>query len=126
MTYILSHKPSSSSSSSEMSNTAAPSSRCESNNLWTPSIAPAGMAFLRSDRYGSAWTGQLFVASLKFRYLARLELDRSGATPRVLREHRLLPELNQRVRDVREGPDGLLYLLTDERDGRLLRLLPPG
>ena len=93
---------------------------------WTPSIAPAGMAFLRSNRYGSTWQGQLFVTSLKFRYLARLELDRSGAMPRVLREHRLLPDLNQRVRDVKEGPDGLLYLLTDERDGRLIRLLPPG
>jgi glucose/arabinose dehydrogenase len=91
---------------------------------WTPSIAPAGMAFLRSQRYGSTWTGQLFVASLKFRYLARLELDRSGPTPRVVREHRLLPDLGQRVRDVREGPDGLLYLLTDERDGALIRLLP--
>ncbi len=93
---------------------------------WTPSIAPAGMAFLRSSRYGSDWQGQLFVASLKFRYLARLELDHSGAVPKVLREHRLLPDLGQRVRDVREGPDGLLYLLTDERNGQLIRLLPPG
>ncbi|MDP3520015.1 MAG: PQQ-dependent sugar dehydrogenase [Hydrogenophaga sp.] len=93
---------------------------------WTPSIAPAGMAFLRSSRYGSAWQGQLFVASLKFRYLARLELDQGGAAPKVLREHRLLPDLGQRVRDVREGPDGLLYLLTDERNGQLIRLLPPG
>ncbi len=93
---------------------------------WTPSIAPAGMAFLRSNRYGSAWQGQLFVASLKFRYLARLELDRSGPEPRVLREHKLLPDLGQRVRDVKEGPDGLLYLLTDERNGQLIRLLPAG
>ena len=91
---------------------------------WTPSIAPAGMTFLRSNRYGSAWQGQLFVTSLKFRYLARLEIDRSGAAPRVVREHKLLPELGQRVRDVKEGPDGLLYLLTDERDGQLIRLLP--
>ena len=93
---------------------------------WTPSIAPAGMTFLRSSRYGSAWQGQLFVASLKFRYLARLELDQGPAGPRVLREHRLLADLGQRVRDVREGPDGLLYLLTDERNGQLIRLLPPG
>ena len=47
-------------------------------------------------------------------------------TPRVVREHRLLPDLGQRVRDVEEGPDGLLYLLTDERNGQLIRLLPPG
>jgi glucose/arabinose dehydrogenase len=91
---------------------------------WTPSIAPAGMTFLRSNRYGNAWQGQLFVASLKFRYLARLEIDRSGPSPKVLREHKLVPDLGQRVRDVKEGPDGLLYLLTDERDGQLLRLLP--
>lgn len=91
---------------------------------WTPSIAPSGMAFLGSTRYGPQWRGQLFVGSLKFRYLARLELDTRAEPPRVLREHRLLPELGQRVRDVREGPDGLLYLLTDERSGQLIRVLP--
>ena len=87
---------------------------------WTPSIAPSGMAFLRSDRYGTAWQGNLFVGSLKFRYLARLELQNG----RVVREERLLPQLGQRVRDVRQGPDGLLYLLTDENDGQLLRVVP--
>lgn len=87
---------------------------------WTPSIAPSGMAFLRSDRYGAAWQGNLFVGSLKFRYLARLELQNG----RVVREERLLPQLGQRVRDVRQGPDGLLYLLTDENDGQLLRVVP--
>jgi aldose sugar dehydrogenase len=87
---------------------------------WTPSIAPSGMAFVKSDRYGAAWRGSLLVGSLKFRYLARLELD----GPRVKREEKLLPELNQRVRDVREGPDGFIYLLTDERNGQLLRLEP--
>jgi len=90
---------------------------------WTPSIAPSGMAFLSGTRYGPDWQGQLFVGSLKFRYLARLELDTSGAQPRVLREHKLLPDLGQRVRDVREGPDGWLYLLTDEDNGQLLRVL---
>jgi glucose/arabinose dehydrogenase len=87
---------------------------------WTPSIAPSGMAFLRSGRYGPAWQGNLFVGSLKFRYLARLELQNG----RVVREEHLLPQLGQRVRDVRQGPDGLLYLLTDENDGQLLRLVP--
>lgn len=87
---------------------------------WTPSIAPAGMTFLRSDRYGSAWRGSLFVASLKFRYLSRLEV-KGG---RVSREEKLLTDIGQRLRDVREGPDGLLYLLTDERDGQVLRVLP--
>lgn len=86
---------------------------------WTPSIAPSGMAFCTGDRY-PAWRGSLFVGSLKFRLLVRLELDGE----RVVREERLLPDLGERVRDVRQGPDGLLYLLTDEADGRLLRLEP--
>lgn len=87
---------------------------------WTPSIAPSGMAFVTSERYGPAWQGSLLVGSLKFRYLARLALD--GA--RVVKEDRLLPELRQRVRDVRQGPDGFIYLLTDDRQGQLLRLVP--
>ena len=87
---------------------------------WTPSIAPSGMAFLASDRYGAAWRGNLFVGSLKFSQLVRLEL--AGA--RVVREHRL-DGVGERVRDVRLGPDGLLYLLTDSPKGRLLRVMPP-
>ena len=87
---------------------------------WTPSIAPSGMVFLRSARYGKAWQGSLFIGSLKFHYLDRLEL-RDG---KVVREERLLQDLDQRIRDVREGPDGLLYVLTDERRGQLLRLRP--
>lgn len=91
---------------------------------WTPSIAPGGMTFLTSDRYGAAWKGSLFVASLKFRYLARLQWRDDGGQPRVVQEERLLPDLGQRVRDVQQGPDGLLYLLTDEREGQLIRLRP--
>jgi glucose/arabinose dehydrogenase len=87
---------------------------------WTPSIAPSGLAFVKGERYGKAWQGKLLVGSLKFRYLARLDI--SGG--RVVKEERLLPDLNARVRDVREGPDGFIYLLTDERNGRLLRLHP--
>ncbi len=78
------------------------------------------MAFLTSDRYGPAMKGNLFIGSLKFGYLARLEL----AGGRVAAEHRLLAT-GERVRDVRQGPDGLLYVLTDSPRGRLLRLLPP-
>ncbi len=88
---------------------------------WTPSIAPSGMAFLTSDRYGPAWRGSLFVGSLKFQFLNRVEL--SGT--RVVGEERLLSDLGERIRDVRQGPDGYLYVLTDNARGRLLRLAPP-
>lgn len=86
---------------------------------WTPSIAPSGMAFITSARYGEAWRGSLVVGSLKF---GRLHLLQAGPDGRLLRERPLLEDLGERVRDVREGPDGLLYVLTDAPDGRLLRL----
>jgi aldose sugar dehydrogenase len=89
-------------------------------HYWVPSIAPSGMAFLTSERYGAAWRGNLFVGSLKFRFLDRIELQGG----KVVREHRLLADLGERIRDVRQGPDGLLYVLTDNPRGRLLRLLP--
>jgi glucose/arabinose dehydrogenase len=88
---------------------------------WVPSIAPSGMAFLTSARYGASWQGSLFVGSLKFGRLHRLVLDAQG---KVVQEQRLLEDLGERVRDVRQGPDGLLYLLTDASKGRLLRLVP--
>ena len=87
---------------------------------WTPSIAPSGMALLASDRYGPAWRGSLFIGSVKFDFLTRVEIQGY----RVIREERVLQTRGQWIRDVREGPDGLLYLLNDSRNGRLLRLLP--
>ncbi|WP_405547482.1 PQQ-dependent sugar dehydrogenase [Variovorax paradoxus] len=89
-------------------------------HYWVPSIATSGMAFLTSDRYGAAWKGNLFVGSLKFGYLDRIEL-KDG---KVAAEHKLLAEDRARIRDVKQGPDGLLYVLTDESDGKLLRLRP--
>ncbi|NKB47943.1 MAG: PQQ-dependent sugar dehydrogenase [Alphaproteobacteria bacterium] len=86
---------------------------------WTPSIAPSGMAFYTGDKF-PAWRGNLFVGSLKFRHLVRLELDGE----RVVRQERLLEGAFGRVRDVRQGPDGFLYILTDESDGALIRLEP--
>ena len=86
---------------------------------WTPSIAPSGMAFYTGDKF-PAWRGNLFVGSLKFRHLVRLELDGE----RIVSQERLLENAFGRVRDVRQGPDGLLYLLTDEDDGALIRLEP--
>jgi glucose/arabinose dehydrogenase len=89
-------------------------------HYWVPSIAPSGMAFLTSDRYGAGWKGNLFVGSLKFGYLDRIEL-KDG---KVVAEHKLLADGRARIRDVKQGPDGLLYVLTDESDGKLLRLRP--
>ncbi len=88
---------------------------------WVPSIAPSGMAFYTGKRFPQ-WQGNLFIGSLKFRLLVRLELDGE----KVVREERLLEDELGRIRDVRQGPDGLLYLLTDERDGQLVRLIPRG
>jgi aldose sugar dehydrogenase len=87
---------------------------------WIPSIAPSGMTFLSSNKYGAQWKGNAFIGSLKFNYLSRIELDGK----KFVRESRLLEDVGQRIRDVRQGPDGLLYVLTDNRDGRLIRLQP--
>jgi glucose/arabinose dehydrogenase len=92
-------------------------------HYWVPSIAPSGMAFLSSERYGRAWVGNLFVGSLKLGYLDRIELS-EPFKGRVLREHKLLADLGERIRDVRQGPDGWLYVLTDNARGRLIRLRP--
>lgn len=89
-------------------------------HYWVPSIAPSGLAFLTSDRYGAAWKGSLFIGSLKFARLHRLEL-KDG---KVVRDEYLLSDLGQRIRDVRQGPDGCLYLLTDSPQGQLLRVRP--
>jgi len=86
---------------------------------WDPSIAPSGMAFYTGDKYPK-WKGNVFVGALSFQLLARLELDGE----KVVKEERLFKELSERIRDVRQGPDGYLYILTDADDGRLLRIEP--
>jgi glucose/arabinose dehydrogenase len=86
---------------------------------WTPSIAPSGMAFYTGDRFPK-WQGNLFVGALKFQMLVRLQLDGE----RVVREERLLQGALGRIRDVRQGPDGLIYLLIDSEKGRIVRLEP--
>jgi len=87
-------------------------------HVWVPSIAPSGMAFYTGERFPD-WRGDLFVGSLKFGVLVRLDLD--GDT--VVGEERLFQGETRRIRDVRQGPDGLLYLL-DEWGGRILRVVP--
>jgi len=86
---------------------------------WVPSIAPSGMAFYTGDRFPK-WKGDLFVGSLKFELLVRLKLDGE----KVAKEERLIKGAIGRIRDVRSGPDGYLYLLTDEAKGVLARLEP--
>lgn len=88
-------------------------------HYWDPSIAPSGMAFVTSDKYPH-WQGDLLVGALRGRHLARLDLDGG----KVAGEARLLEDLGERIRDVRQGTDGYVYVLTDSDDGRLLRLIP--
>jgi glucose/arabinose dehydrogenase len=86
---------------------------------WVPSIAPSGMTFYTGEPFPH-WQGNLFVGSLKFGLLVRLEVEGT----RIQHEERLLNGRYGRIRDVVQGPDGYLYVLTDERDGQLLRLTP--
>jgi glucose/arabinose dehydrogenase len=86
---------------------------------WVPSIAPSGMAFYTGERF-PRWRGSLFVGALRDRMLVRLQLDGD----KVVKEERLLQNAIGRIRDVRAGPDGYLYLLTDDSAGVLARLEP--
>jgi glucose/arabinose dehydrogenase len=86
---------------------------------WDPSINPGDLVFYRGDRF-PAWRGNLLIATLTHSLL-RVSFDGSGKP--VGQEH-MLAELGQRLRDVREGPDALLYLLTDETSGAVLRIEP--
>lgn len=88
---------------------------------WDPVIAPSGMAFYTADLF-PAWKGNLFVGGLASNTLVRLELDGE----RVIGEERLLRERKERIRDVRQGPEGAIYLLTDASNGKLLKLVPKG
>jgi len=86
---------------------------------WTPVIAPSGFTIYTGDLFPQ-WKGNAFIGGLRTQTLVRLELDGE----KVTKEERLLGPLNERIRDVREGPDGAVYLLTDNTAGRILRLTP--
>jgi glucose/arabinose dehydrogenase len=86
---------------------------------WVPSIAPSGMAFYTGTRF-ARWKGDLFVGALRDQMLVRLRLDGE----KVVSEERLLKGVLGRIRDVRDGPDGYLYLLTDASNGVIARLEP--
>lgn len=88
-------------------------------HYWVPSIAPSGMAFYEGDKF-PGWRGNLLVGALRDEMLVRLELDGE----KVVKEERLMKDAIGRIRDVRVGPDGYVYLLTDERRGVLARLEP--
>lgn len=85
---------------------------------WTPSIAPSGMVFYTGSLF-PAWRGNLFIGALAGKHLVRLALDGE----KIVAEERLLQGM-ARIRDVAQGPDGALYLLTDEANGKLLKLAP--
>jgi glucose/arabinose dehydrogenase len=94
--------------------------------VWLPAIAPSGMVFYDGDRF-PGWRGNLFVGALRIGgvrntgHLQRIVFNERGEEAR---RESMLVELRQRIRDVRQGPDGLLYILTDADDGALLRLEP--
>jgi glucose/arabinose dehydrogenase len=88
---------------------------------WTPSIATSGMMFYTGDLFPQ-WKGSLFNGALKLQLVSRVTLDGDKA----VKEERMLQDLNERIRDVRQGPDGAIYLLTDNIDGRILRMAPAG
>ena len=88
--------------------------------VWSPSISPAGMIFYTGDRFPN-WKGDLIVGALRGAEIQRLIFNDRGL---LVRQQSLLRELKQRIREVQQGPDGLIYLLTDEWDGALLRLEP--
>jgi glucose/arabinose dehydrogenase len=90
-------------------------------HVWVPSIGISGMMFYTGDRFQN-WKGNLFVGGMVGEQLVRLTLDRQ----RVVGQEILVPQRG-RIRDVRQGPDGLIYLVTDDRDGKptpVLRIEP--
>ena len=86
---------------------------------WTPSIAPSGMAWYGGDLFPQ-WQGDLFVGALVDKEVRRVDLERGE----VVGQESLFTELEARIRDVRAGQDGYLYLLTDSEDGKLIRVGP--
>ena len=87
--------------------------------FWTPSIAPSGLAWYGGDAF-PPWQGDLFVGALVNKDVRRLDMENG----KVVGEEKLFGELEERIRDVRSGPDGYLYLLTDSEQGRLIRVRP--
>jgi aldose sugar dehydrogenase len=98
---------------------AAPRATVAPVRTWTPSIAPSGLMFYTGSAFPD-WRGNLFVGGLAGKVLLRLRVNDG----RVVSEERLLGVMNERIRDVKQGPDGTIYVLTDNAEGRILRLSP--
>jgi glucose/arabinose dehydrogenase len=88
-------------------------------HYWVPSIAPSGLAFYSGDRF-PRWRGDMLIGALRDQMLVRLTLDGE----KVVKEERMLKGAVGRIRDVRVGPDGFVYLLTDSSDGAVVRIEP--
>jgi len=88
-------------------------------HYWDPSIAPSGLA-IYSGRLWPEWKGDFFVGALKSRLISRLDRDGNAVTG----EERLFEDIYGRIRDVREGPDGAIWFVTDEDQGALFRIAP--
>ena len=87
--------------------------------FWDPSIAPSGLEVYNGNKFPN-WHGNLFVGALKYEMIVRLEIRNKT----VIDEERLFSSSFGRIRDVKQGPDGYIYFLTDEVDGRLMRVEP--
>jgi glucose/arabinose dehydrogenase len=88
--------------------------------FWVPSIAPSGFLYYTGEKF-AGWKGSLFVGGMRGTVLQRIVLNAKGMP--VARES-MLTDLKQRIRDIRQAPDGLIYLLTDENHGAILKLEP--
>jgi len=88
--------------------------------VWTPSMAPSGLAIYRGDKFPQ-WNGDAFVGALAHKHLRRVDLDDQG---HALGEQRLLTKLDKRIRDVRVSPDGYIYVTTDDASGSVFKIEP--
>ena len=90
-------------------------------HYWDPSIAPSGMAFYTGEQL-PGWQGDLFVGALKFQKIVRLRINDKQ---QVTEEEDLLADAGHRIRDIRQGPDGALWVLTDASNGKVLKITAP-
>ncbi len=86
---------------------------------WVPSIAPSGLTWYDGQAFPQ-WQGDLFIGALVDKEVRRLDMENG----KIVAEEKLFSELGERIRDVRSGPDGYLYILTDSEDGKLIRVVP--